>query len=719
MVCYRFIIGLFVTNLSLICPPRVSPEKLDDMKNLDFSPVHLRTKKIAQGKESIYLDIVKDGIRKKEFIGLYLIPEKTRADKVINRATMKTAEEIRAKRIVELMEGKVGIGKKPDKVDLLEWFEEQRLYYYDNDNMNYSKTIHNLIRHLTIFHPRKLMLSDVKPTFIRKFLEYLRSDGANKFGGRLCDETIYTYFTVFSILMNKAVRLELIISNPFHKLSQAVKPQRRTKKKEYLTLSEVKRMAEAECDDWRVKYAFMFCCFTGLRYIDVSRLKWKHIVEVGEGKYQIELIQQKTKALSSSAVNGLVANNGCNGEIQIVPVVRKKDGKKTFLALQSLPTSGRTNVSIFYKDLTDEATYTTPANFAKDWDGSFVVCDFSSAYSTWSWQHDNALAFLYEEGGGTGGGYNIVYKRIDIPTITNQEYDFDTSYKYERFNIDWAQADLNKEMASLLTTVKKTSEANTSFVKGDKLITDASQLTCKFGHKEMGGTGGDAQDISNLIDGNPATYYHTYYGAGAQPNGSHFMDVTLPEGQTFQGNIEVDVTRCSGATADHITQFTISGWNNNATDTTQIAVVNVPNASAGKEATCEFTIPEGKSYSSLRFNVTGTTNNRGYWHMAEFQLYPMSLDPKCLNALCADAYKQLAEAIATAEAVEKVSEADVTALQTAYQAYLDALAPITSIGGVSIQPATTIGSAIYDLQGRKVQRMVKGVYIVNGKKVVR
>lgn len=688
------------------------------MKNLDFSPVHLRTKKISQGKESIYLDIVKDGMRKKEFLGLYLVPEKTRADKVMNRATMKTAEEIKAKRIVELIEGKVDIGQKTDKVDLLEWFEEQRLYYYDNDNMNYSKTIHNLIRHLKVFHPRKLMLSDVKPAFIRRFLEYLRSDGANKFGGRLCDETIYTYFTVFSILMNKAVRLELIISNPFHKLSQAEKPQRRTKKKEYLTLSEVKRMAEAECDDWRVKYAFMFCCFTGLRYIDVSRLKWKHIVEVGEGKYQIELIQQKTKALSSSAVNGLVANNGCNGEIQIVPVVRKKDGQKTFLALQSLPTSGRTNVSIFYKDLTDEATYTTPANFAKDWDGSFVVCDFSSAYSTWSWQHDNALAFLYEEGGGTGGGYNIVYKRIDIPTITDKEYDFDTSYKYERFNIDWAQADLNKEMASLLTTVKKTSEANSSFVKGDKLITDASQLTCKFGHKEMGGTGDDAQDISNLIDGNPATYYHTYWGAGAQPNGSHFMDVTLPEGQTFQGRIEVDVTRRSKASADHITQFTISGWNN-ATDTTQIAVVNVPNASDGAQATCEFTIPEGKSYSSLRFNVTGTTNNRGYWHMAEFQLYPVSLDPKCLNALCADAYKQLTEAIATAEAVETVSEVDVTALQTAYQAYLDALAPITSIDGVSIQPATTTGSAIYDLQGRKVQRMVKGVYIVNGKKVVR
>lgn len=428
------------------------------------------------------------------------------------------------------------------------------------------------------------------------------------------------------------------------------------------------------------------------------------------------------KALSSSAVGGLVANNGCNGEIQIVPVVRKKDGVKTFLALQSLPTSGRTNVSIFYKDLSDATSYATPANFAKSWDGHFVVCDFSSAYSTWSWQHDNALAFLYEEGGGTSGGYNIVYKRIDIPTITEQKYDFDASYEYKRFDIDWTQADLNKEMSTLLNTAKKNSDANTVYVvSGSKLVTDAKQLECKFGHKEMGGTGGDAQDISNLIDGDPATYYHTYWGAGNQPNGSHFMDVTHPEGALFQGMIKVDLIRRSNATADHITQFTISGING-TDEPTEIAVVAVPNAAAGKEATCSFTIPAGVSYEKLRFNVTGTTNNRGYWHMAEFQLYPMSLDPKCLNALCADAYKQLVDAIATAEAVDAttVSQADVTALKTAYQSYLDALQPIVSgINGVSIAPATSGSTSIYDLQGRKLQRMDKGVYIVNGKKVVR
>lgn len=266
------------------------------MNRNEFSPVHLRTKKIAHGKESLYLDIVKDGVRRKECLGLYLVPEVTRADKVVNRATMKAAEEIKAKRLVELLEGKVSFaGDGAAKVKLLEWLEEQRVFYYDHDNLNYSKTIHNLIRHIGLFSSKPLTMKDVTPAFLRRFLEYLRGNGVNKYGGRLCQETIYTYFTVLSILMNKAVRLEIIASNPFHKLSQAEKPQRRTKKKEYLTLDEVKRMAEAECDDWRVKFAFMFCCFTGLRYIDVSRLKWKHIVEVGQGEFQIEVVQQKTK----------------------------------------------------------------------------------------------------------------------------------------------------------------------------------------------------------------------------------------------------------------------------------------------------------------------------------------------------------------------------------------------------------------------------------------
>lgn len=230
-------------------------------KNLkDFSPVHLRTKKIAHGKESIYLDIVKDGVRSKEFLGLYLVPEQTRADKVINRATMKTAEEIMAQRIVDLLEGRVSfVGEGASKVKLMDWLEEQRVYYHDNGNMNYSKTIHNLKRHIGLFVSKPMTMKDVTPAFLRRFLEYLRGNGVNKYGGRLCQETIYTYFTVLSILMNKAVRLEIIASNPFHKLSQAEKPQRRTKKLVYVPLSSnaLKWLPERGYDG-RENYIFKF-----------------------------------------------------------------------------------------------------------------------------------------------------------------------------------------------------------------------------------------------------------------------------------------------------------------------------------------------------------------------------------------------------------------------------------------------------------------------------
>ena len=381
------------------------------------------------------------------------------------------------------------------------------------------------------------------------------------------------------------------------------------------------------------------------------------------------------KALSSSSVGGLVANNGCNGEIQIVPVIRRSDGAKTFIALQSLPTSGRTNVSIFYKDLTNADTYSSPANFAKNWDGKYQVSNTSSAYSTWSWQKDNALAFLYEENGGNGG-YDIVYKRLDIPTITSQKYTFDESRTFEQTNIDWTLADNIKAMEKLQKEVQSTVDGNSIFIIGDKYLTDASQLECKFGHKEMGGTGNDATDISTLIDGDASTYYHTYWGAGNQPNGSHYMDVTHPDGRMFEGTIKIDVTRRSGASTDHITEFTISGLDD-AGVATEIAVVSVPNAADGKEATCEFTIPDGVQYGKLRFNVTGTTNNRGYWHMAEFQLYPKSLDEDCVNAKVKDAYNKIEAAIAAAKDVTVPTAQDIQALQASYDEYLGSIKGIT------------------------------------------
>jgi hypothetical protein len=40
-------------------------------------PIKLRTKQLANGNQSLYLDFYKDGQRQYEFLKLYLVPEKT------------------------------------------------------------------------------------------------------------------------------------------------------------------------------------------------------------------------------------------------------------------------------------------------------------------------------------------------------------------------------------------------------------------------------------------------------------------------------------------------------------------------------------------------------------------------------------------------------------------------------------------------------------------
>ena len=134
-----------------------------------------------------------------------------------------------------------------------------------------------------------------------------------------------------------------------------------------------------------------------------------------------------TRATSNSANNGVVAlGNSCNGEIMIMPAVRNEDGEKVWIALQSLPFgSGRTNVGIYYKELSSELDYNTPANFAKDWNGRHQASFMPSAYSTMCFQKDSTIAFLYEEdtyGINAYGGYNIMYKNYTLEQITDGAY---------------------------------------------------------------------------------------------------------------------------------------------------------------------------------------------------------------------------------------------------------------------------------------------------------
>ena len=68
-------------------------------------PVRLRAKVLKNGNKSLYLDIYLDGMRRYEFLKLYLKPDK-KEYRVDNANILKLANAIKAKRIVELQNKK-------------------------------------------------------------------------------------------------------------------------------------------------------------------------------------------------------------------------------------------------------------------------------------------------------------------------------------------------------------------------------------------------------------------------------------------------------------------------------------------------------------------------------------------------------------------------------------------------------------------------------------
>ena len=140
-------------------------------------------------------------------------------------------------------------------------------------------------------------------------------------------------------------------------------------------------------------------------------------------------------------------NNSTNGEILVVPVKRNSDNKEMYLALQSLPTgSSRTNVGIFYKELSEYSDYNSVANLTIGWDGYYEVSTTESAYSSMDLQADNKIAFIYEEtltkhgtaqnpvstsfptGAGTHNydGFDNFYIGYNLEYITNGAYSVKT-----------------------------------------------------------------------------------------------------------------------------------------------------------------------------------------------------------------------------------------------------------------------------------------------------
>ena len=260
-------------------------------------PVRLRFKQLNNGNKSIYLDIYQDGKRTYDFLKLYLVPERTAADRTRNEQTMRAANTIKAQRIIELANGTAGIAPKQGaKILLTDWVRKCR-----NEKHQVS-TINSLMatcRALEQFAPRA-RLSDIDRDFCLRFMHFLQNDCRvydNAKNDLISVRTAQQYYSIFVSTMNAAVRSGLITRNPNASIAANERIKASEVQRCYLTQEELQGIIEAEPKSTgaaNTKQAFLFSCFCGLRISDIKRLRWCDIKEA-DGQKRIEIVMQKTQ----------------------------------------------------------------------------------------------------------------------------------------------------------------------------------------------------------------------------------------------------------------------------------------------------------------------------------------------------------------------------------------------------------------------------------------
>lgn len=269
-------------------------------------PIRLRAKKLSNGNQSLYLDFYTDGKREYEFLKLYVVQERTKEDKDKNAQTLKLANAIKAKKIVELQNNEHGfktnsVKSKANFITYIDSFVEG--LPKDTKGYNgYTCTMQGLKYHLTKYKGENFTFKDVDRKFLVGFSEYLKtakvSTRAVKEGGRtLAQCTQWNYFNKFSLLLSKAKREGVIANNPISELETGDRPQRAEPRRTYLILDEVKKLASTDFRRDDIKRAFLFSCLCGLRISDVRSLKWCNIQQDSKENVRLELIQQKTGGL--------------------------------------------------------------------------------------------------------------------------------------------------------------------------------------------------------------------------------------------------------------------------------------------------------------------------------------------------------------------------------------------------------------------------------------
>ncbi|MDJ1481885.1 site-specific integrase [Cytophagaceae bacterium YF14B1] len=251
--------------------------------------ITLRKKAILNNRYSYYLDHYSEGKRRKEYLKLYLFQKpKDAAERQHNKEIQDLAKSILYKR--QQAELASEHGENPifrRNVNFLEYAENWVTTYNKKD----IRVVRAMFAYFKEFIKQTIKKDTLKPSLITEsfcidFKDFLES--------KLKRDSPSTYFSRFKKLIKKAVREKYLTFNPTDDIRTSI-PE--SVKKDVLNFEEIQLLAKTKCGNEQVKKAFLFACYTGLRFADIKDLEWSNI-----NGNELSFIQVKTEKKSPHKV---------------------------------------------------------------------------------------------------------------------------------------------------------------------------------------------------------------------------------------------------------------------------------------------------------------------------------------------------------------------------------------------------------------------------------
>ena len=237
--------------------------------------VTVRKRPIKNGQLSLYLDFYppvrhpKTGrLTRREYLGIYIYANPTeKFETEFNKTMLRNAELIKCRRT------------------FLEYFRSKMA---DDDNFRNWNAAY---KHFEKYCGGSCTFDDLTVEYCQGFLTYMLSlTTQNK--GKMMASTANNNLNKLKCVLRQAYEERRIKENIAPRLKHAKEASTR---REFLTLDEVKMLANTPCEKPVVKSAALFSCLTGLRISDIIRLQWENIIKAADGGWCMHIVTKKTR----------------------------------------------------------------------------------------------------------------------------------------------------------------------------------------------------------------------------------------------------------------------------------------------------------------------------------------------------------------------------------------------------------------------------------------